>query len=100
MEAEGRAVLRQAGVADAEIRFRRSAEMRYAGQGHEVEGAVPAGTLGAGTLEALTAGFESAYRALYHRTPDGRRHRGPELAPRGLGSRSQASGISALAGPT
>ena len=71
MEAEGRAVLRQAGVADGEIRFRRSAEMRYAGQGHEVEGAVPAGTLGADTLEALTAGFESAYRALYHRTPMG-----------------------------
>jgi N-methylhydantoinase A/oxoprolinase/acetone carboxylase beta subunit len=32
---------------------------------------VPAGTLGAGTLEAITAGFESAYRALYHRTPMG-----------------------------
>jgi N-methylhydantoinase A len=71
METEGRSVLRQAGVADGEIRFRRSAEMRYAGQGHEVEGPVPAGTLGAGTLEAITAGFESAYRALYHRTPMG-----------------------------
>ena len=71
MEAEGRAVLRQAGVADGEIRLRRSAEMRYAGQGHEVEGPVPAGALGAGTLEVITAGFESAYRALYHRTPMG-----------------------------
>jgi N-methylhydantoinase A len=71
MEAEGRAVLRDAGIADADMRFRRSAEMRYAGQGHEVEGPVPAGALGSGSLAALTAGFEDAYRALYHRTPMG-----------------------------
>jgi N-methylhydantoinase A len=71
MEAEGRAVLRQAGVAEADMRFRRSAEMRYAGQGHEVEGPVPAGTLGPASLEPLTAGFEAAYRALYQRTPLG-----------------------------
>jgi N-methylhydantoinase A len=71
MEAEGRAVLRQAGVAEADMRFRRSAEMRYAGQGHEVEGPVPADTLGPASLEPLTAGFEAAYRALYQRTPLG-----------------------------
>jgi N-methylhydantoinase A len=71
MEAEGRVVLSQAGVAQGDVRFRRSAEMRYAGQGHEVEGLVPPGTLGAGTLEAITEGFETAYRALYHRTPMG-----------------------------
>jgi N-methylhydantoinase A len=71
MEAEGRAVLRQAGVAEADMRFRRSAEMRYAGQGHEVEGPVPAGTLGPASLGPLTAGFEAAYRALYHRIPLG-----------------------------
>ncbi len=29
------------------------------------------GTLGAGTLDAITAGFETTYRALYHRTPMG-----------------------------
>jgi N-methylhydantoinase A len=71
MEAEGRAVLRQAGVAEGDMRFRRSAEMRYAGQGHEVEGPVPADTLGPASLEPLTAGFEAAYRALYQRTPLG-----------------------------
>jgi N-methylhydantoinase A len=71
MEAEGRAVLRQAGVAEADMRFRRSAEMRYAGQGHEVEGPVPAGTLGPASLGAITAGFETAYRALYQRIPLG-----------------------------
>ena len=71
MEAEGRAVLREAGVADADIRFRRTAEMRYAGQGHEVEGPVTAGILGPASLDALTTGFESAYRTLYQRTPMG-----------------------------
>ena len=69
MEAEGRAVLREAGVADADMRFRRTAEMRYAGQGHEVEGPVPAGALGAESLAALTTGFEDAYRALYTARP-------------------------------
>jgi N-methylhydantoinase A len=71
MEAEGRAVLREAGIAEADMRFRRTAEMRYAGQGHEVEGPVPAGVLGPASLEALTTGFEAAYRALYQRTPMG-----------------------------
>jgi N-methylhydantoinase A len=71
MEAEGRAVLREAGIADGDMIFRRTAEMRYAGQGHEVEGPVPSGPLGLESLTALTRGFEDAYRALYHRTPMG-----------------------------
>jgi N-methylhydantoinase A len=71
MEAEGRAVLREAGIADADMTFRRTAEMRYVGQGHEVEGPVPSGALGPESLAALTCGFEDAYRALYHRTPMG-----------------------------
>src|SRR5438874_6883504 len=36
MEAEGRALLVRAGVAPADVRLTRIAEMRYAGQGHEV----------------------------------------------------------------
>jgi len=71
MEAEGRAVLRRSGVADADVRVRRTAEMRYVGQGHEVEGELPAGSLTAEALSAITAAFEAAYRALYSRTPLG-----------------------------
>ncbi|HUG37234.1 MAG TPA: hydantoinase/oxoprolinase family protein, partial [Candidatus Limnocylindrales bacterium] len=71
MEAEGRAVLRRAGLADSEMTIRRSAEMHYVGQGHEVEGEVPAGPLTAASLAPITAGFEAAYRALYSRTPLG-----------------------------
>jgi len=71
MEAEGRAVLRQAGVPEEDIRFRRSAEMRYVGQGHEVEAAVPGGALGPASPALITAGFESVYRTLYGRNPLG-----------------------------
>ncbi|PWU19146.1 MAG: methylhydantoinase [Candidatus Rokuibacteriota bacterium] len=71
METEGRTVLRAAGVAEEEITARRSAEMRYVGQGHEVEVEVPDGELGASSLARLTENFEVAYRALYSRTPMG-----------------------------
>lgn len=36
LEAEGRTRLSEAGVADAEMRFERSADMRHRGQGHEI----------------------------------------------------------------
>src|SRR5437870_2770595 len=71
MEAEGRALLTRAGVAASDVRVARIAEMRYLGQGHEVEAAVPLGNLSAECLPKITASFEAAYRALYHRLPQG-----------------------------
>jgi N-methylhydantoinase A len=71
MESEGRALLARAGVAAETVKVARIAEMRYAGQGHEVEAPVPGGRLSADSLAAITASFESAYRALYHRLPQG-----------------------------
>jgi N-methylhydantoinase A len=71
MEKEGRAILRAAGVADGDIAARRAAEMRYVGQGHEVEVEIPGGPLGTASLPVLTASFEAAYRTLYSRTPLG-----------------------------
>src|SRR2546421_1551004 len=71
MESEGRALLARAGVRETDVRVARVAEMRYLGQGHEVEAAVPAGALSTASLEAMTSSFESAYRALYHRLPQG-----------------------------
>jgi N-methylhydantoinase A len=71
METEGRTLLTRAGVAAAEIRVSRLAEMRYLGQGHEVEASIPAGALGSHSLGAISASFESAYQALYHRLPQG-----------------------------
>jgi len=71
MEDEGRALLVRAGVAADAARVSRIAEMRYVGQGHEVEAPVPSGRLSAASLPAITTGFEEAYRALYHRLPQG-----------------------------
>ena len=71
MEAEGRALLARAGVAASDVRVTRVAEMRYVGQGHELEAALPGGMLGPASLTAITESFESVYRALYHRLPQG-----------------------------
>jgi N-methylhydantoinase A len=71
MESEGRGILRGADVPDGDVRIRRTAEMRYAGQGHEVEVELPLGALDDGSLAVITAAFETAYRALYSRTPLG-----------------------------
>jgi len=71
MEAEGRRILRGAGVPDAEVTVRRSAEMRYFGQGHEVDVEIPTGILTEASLGPITASFETAYRLLYSRTPMG-----------------------------
>jgi N-methylhydantoinase A len=71
MEGEGRALLARAGVAAGDVVVARVAEMRYVGQGHEVEAAVPLGALSAESLSRITASFEAAYRTLYHRLPQG-----------------------------
>ncbi|PYM18577.1 MAG: methylhydantoinase, partial [Candidatus Rokuibacteriota bacterium] len=71
MEAEGRAVLARAGIAARDVTVSRIAEMRYVGQGHEVEAALPPGELSVAGVPAITGSFEAAYRALYHRLPHG-----------------------------
>ena len=71
MEAEGRRILRGAGVPDVEVTVRRSAEMRYFGQGHEVDVEIPTGILTEASLAPITSSFETAYRLLYSRTPMG-----------------------------
>ncbi|MCI0547031.1 MAG: hydantoinase/oxoprolinase family protein, partial [Candidatus Rokubacteria bacterium] len=71
METEGRTIVRGAGVADQDVTVRRSAEMRYFGQGHEVDVRIPLGPLGPASLETITTSFEAAYRLLYSRTPQG-----------------------------
>ncbi len=71
MEVEGRALLTRAGVPPEAVRVTRIAEMRYVGQGHEVEAAVPFGALSPTSLPDITVAFEAAYRALYQRLPQG-----------------------------
>jgi N-methylhydantoinase A len=71
MEAEGLAILSASGISREQVTLKRSAEMRYEGQGHEVSVTVPLERLSPESLPALTRNFEAAYRALYHRTTQG-----------------------------
>jgi N-methylhydantoinase A len=68
MEAEGRDILRASGVAEEKVTVRATCDMRYAGQAHELNVALPAGQLGAESVAAITGAFEEAYRRLYSLT--------------------------------
>ena len=82
METEGRIVLRDSGLADGDITVRRSAEMRYVGQGHEVEVDVPAGALAPASLDPLTGGVRGRLPGAVQPHAARGRHRGAELAHR------------------
>ena len=65
LEADATSVLSSAGVAAADIRLRRGLDMRYQGQGHEIEvrlpDAVDAGQLFADVSELFGGAYEAAY---------------------------------------
>jgi N-methylhydantoinase A len=67
MQAEGQALLVASGVPAAEITQRRMAEMRYAGQGHEISVPLMDGRLHSAHVLELRAAFENEYRRLYGR---------------------------------
>ena len=85
MAEEGRKVLESSGLAQSEINYQRTADMRYVGQGHEVSVALPDGDLGAAHLAQITAEFEATYRGLYGR-------KGPEVPLEVINWRVVASG--------
>jgi N-methylhydantoinase A len=71
LETEARAPLALAGVGDSAVTVRRFVEMRYRGQGYEVDVPVPSGRPDPAWLAALTAAFEGVYRAYYRHVPSG-----------------------------
>jgi N-methylhydantoinase A len=85
MAAEGRKVLENSGVRKEAIFYRRTADMRYMGQGHEVSVALPDGVLGAKDLPRVAVEFERTYEALYGRN-------GPEVPLEVINWRVVASG--------
>jgi len=85
MEARGRELLQDAGVALPDMQFIRSADMRYAGQGFEISVALPAGQYGPGQLEEFRRAFEKDYRAIYQRLC-------PEIPIEGVNWRLVATG--------
>jgi N-methylhydantoinase A len=75
LEEEGRALLRGAGVAEDEMRFVRQADLRHAGQGHEIVVELPDAPLADVSLEdELKPRFYDAYEIVY-----GHAHRHLEL---------------------
>jgi len=70
MGREALEVVRQ-GASDAPVTTRRSAFMRYHGQGHEIEIALPEAALQASDLPALIAGFEAEYSRQFSRPVPG-----------------------------
>jgi len=85
MAGQGDAILARSGVPSEERRFSRQADLRYAGQGHEIRVDLPDGVLGPDSLAAITSAFESVYRRLYGRT-------GPEVPLEAVSWRLLASG--------
>jgi N-methylhydantoinase A len=67
LEKQGREILHGEGVSDQQIRFLRTADMRYVGQ----EYAVNVSTDGASALTGISHSFHEAHRTRYgHATPD------------------------------
>jgi N-methylhydantoinase A/oxoprolinase/acetone carboxylase beta subunit len=69
LEQEGTALLLQAGVRPEHITTRRSCEMRYVGQTHELPISVPGGLLGPDGVDELRRTYGREYERLY-RHPD------------------------------
>lgn len=67
MEAEGSAMLEQSGVSDAHIWHQRTADIRYVGQGHEIQVPLPGGRLDSESIPGIVRSFEETYRRLYER---------------------------------
>jgi N-methylhydantoinase A len=65
MEAEGRAALRAIEVPDEQMTFKRTVDMRYIGQFHEVEVDVPAGALTRESLDEIIPAFHQRHEDLY-----------------------------------
>jgi len=71
MEEEGFGLLQSSGVAREDMAVSRTADMRYRGQGHEINVAVPAGRLSPDSLPRIVAAFDAEYRRLYGRVAAG-----------------------------
>jgi N-methylhydantoinase A len=67
MEREALRLLEEAGADPASIGMRRHADMRYVGQGFEVDVPLPAGVLNAGSAQQMRAAFLARYRTLFDR---------------------------------
>jgi N-methylhydantoinase A len=68
MTARACAVLKDAGIADEGMVVTRSADLRYAGQGFEIEVPLPTGLLDSAAAPAIAERFSQTYRTKFGRT--------------------------------
>ena len=68
METQGSDMLVQSGIEKKHIKHRRSVEMRFVGQGHQLAIELPGGILSAASVESLESAFAEVYQQLYQRT--------------------------------
>ncbi len=85
MANQGDVILARSGVAESARRVTRHADVRYAGQGHEIRIDLPPGPLGPESLPSIRATFETVYRSLFGRT-------GPDVPLEAVSWRLIASG--------
>ncbi len=69
MEAQGRRMLREAGISEAETAIERSVDGRFQGQLHEIQAPLPQ-DLRAMKPDDFIRRFKARYRELYHYVPD------------------------------
>jgi N-methylhydantoinase A len=67
METEGQTLLQQSGLSPEKIQYRREADIRYVGQGHEIRVPLPSGQLTGDSAQEITLAFEEVYQHLYER---------------------------------
>jgi N-methylhydantoinase A len=65
LEAQALDQMRAEGVADADVRLLRSVDLRYLGQGYELEVPLPGGPLGAADLARLAEDFGARHKRAY-----------------------------------
>ena len=67
MEEQGQTLLEESGILSEHISHRRVADMRYVGQGHEIQVPLPTGRLSSESIPSILKSFEEIYRRLYER---------------------------------
>jgi N-methylhydantoinase A len=65
LEREGRDLVAAAGGEDAEVEVEREADMKYAGQAHEIAVSIPPGDLGPDDVDDIEARFHDTYERTY-----------------------------------
>jgi N-methylhydantoinase A len=67
MKAQGQTLLEKSGILPEHISHRRIADIRYVGQGHEIQVPLPNGWLSSENVPTIKKSFEEIYRRLYER---------------------------------